>query len=67
MNHIKKKKGLVVDAQMSRSMDGAALTETDQQGAGWEGLGSSKEMRLETQVEFQAPLPCQRAVRPEGH
>lgn len=40
-------------------MDGAALTETDQQGAGWEGLGSSKEMRLETQVEFQAPLPCQ--------
>ncbi|CAM9360342.1 unnamed protein product, partial [Rangifer tarandus platyrhynchus] len=48
------------------SMDGAALTETDQQGAGWEGLGSSKEMRSETQVEFQEPLPCQGAVRPEA-
>ena len=41
------------------------LTERDQQGAVWGGLGSSKEMRLETQVEFQVPVPRQRAAQPQ--
>ena len=41
------------------------LTERDKQGAVWGGLGSSKDMRLETQIEFQVPVPCQRAAQPQ--